>query len=86
MKFSRHTSSFIHPLKGIVLQAFENAQAHDITTLSVYLAGCTSLTDRQGNDCMNAYRTVAEDVLSCLEQQGWIRQDEMGWYRIVTIN
>lgn len=81
MKIKRALSQDPHPLQDIVLRAFSESAEHDTISLAVFMAGCTSLTDEKGKDCMAAYRIVAEDVLGYLESQGYLFQDQEGWHR-----
>ena len=47
-------------------------------TISCALSGVTGLSGRG----MQAYKVVAEDVLSCMESDGFIAMASDGWYRL----
>lgn len=79
---NRAQSKDPHPLQAFVMQEFSEWKAQDVTTLSVSMAGCMSLTDTKGKNCMKAYRTVAQDVLGYMEDQGIVFRDMVGWYRL----
>jgi hypothetical protein len=68
-----------HPLQDIVWRAFTENDHQDGTSLAYFLAGA-SIRDRGGN---KAYRTVALDVLGCMESQGLLYR-ENGWWRPVS--
>lgn len=74
-----------HPLHDVVVRIFEEKPAHDRVTLACALAGTTSLTTKGGGDGLNAYRTVAEDVLGYMTGQGHLVTDEMGWHRLAGV-
>ena len=71
-----------HPLQKIVLSFFNDEQsAHDATTIGYRLAGSLVTTKSGSYAPTQAYKTVATDVLGCLEDQGLIERDSIGWYR-----
>ena len=73
-----------HPLQEIVLSFFNDKwPAHDATTVGFRLAGALVQTKRGSFEPTRAYKTVASDVLGCLEEQGFIARDYLGWYRLV---
>jgi hypothetical protein len=78
-----------YPLGAVVLAAFNRERpAHDATSIAMYLAG--GLVLQPGSKitsgavhraAMKAYRLVAKDVLGCLESDGFLYRDSLGWYR-----
>ena len=71
-----------HPLQEIVLSFFNDKRpAHDATTVGYRLAGSLVTTKSGSYSPTKAYKTVAVDVLGCLEGQGLIERDNIGWYR-----
>jgi hypothetical protein len=79
INFAEH--GFKHPLQDFALAAFDDHDVHDASSMSYRLAGSAIMESRG----QKAYRTVAEDLLSVLEQQGLIEKDDhgYGWYRRV---
>jgi hypothetical protein len=65
----------MHPLQDFTLAAFRERNAHDATSLGYALAGAVVI------GASKAYRKVADDVLRCMERQGLLYRDELGWYR-----
>jgi hypothetical protein len=73
-----------HPLQEIVLGFFDNEHpAHDATSIGYRLAGGLVKTKHGSFAPARAYRTVASDILGCLEERGSIKRDSIGWYRRV---
>jgi hypothetical protein len=71
-----------HPLQEIVLGFFNDERpAHDATTISYCLAGGLVKTKGGSYAPTRAYKTVARDVLGCLEEQGLVVIDALGWHR-----
>jgi hypothetical protein len=77
INFAEH--GFKHPLQDFALAVFDDHDVHDASSMSYRLAGSAIMESRG----QKAYRTVAEDLLSVLAQQGLIEKDEQGWYRRV---
>lgn len=72
-----------HPLSAFVLHAFTDARpAHDQATIAPHLSGATAFVGRRARSAMNAYWTVAGDVLGCLLERGYVVREPDGWHRI----
>lgn len=71
-----------HPLSDFVLSAFTPKNGrHDKTTIACFLAGATSISiPKSQKNAMEAYLTVAADVLGCLVNDGRLQVDPAGWY------
>jgi hypothetical protein len=65
-----------HPLQSLGLLLFAERGCHDASSLGYALAGAYV------QKASSAYRTVARDLLGCMEQAGLIYRDACGWYRL----
>ena len=73
------------PLADAALKAFEQREHHDKHTLACHFASAAFLRTRTGKRSgMNAYTTVAEDVLGRLEEAGLLVRTETGWFTLPT--
>ncbi len=76
-----------HPMGALVLGMFcLDRPAHDVDTISVALSGANALfgLDEHGSHAAElCYRTVARDVLGCLESDGYLTRGADGWLRLV---
>lgn len=66
-----------HPLEDIVLRAFAESDHHDGSSLGHFFAAS------MWPAFAASYCIVARDVLRCMESQGKLQRDEMGWYFLV---
>lgn len=66
-----------HPMQQYILSLFEGGErVHDRITLMIVLSGIDPSAPSVGR----AYLKVAEDMLTRLEAQGFLRRDSVGWY------
>jgi hypothetical protein len=82
-----------HPLEASVRHAFRRSPVHDVVSLSVALAGANWLGRPPRHDRgarmprghanpMHCYEVVAMDVLGVMAEQGLLRRDPDGWFRL----
>jgi hypothetical protein len=71
-----------HPLSDFVMSAFTpEKKHHDEIAIACFLAGATYIRiPKSEKNGMDAYTTVAKDVLGCLVQDGRLHIDRQGWY------
>ena len=69
-----------HPLEDIAMRAFAKEPRQDATTLSSFMSGCTVFGGKDGSKGMSAYKTVADDVLGYMREQGKLVIEQSGWY------
>jgi hypothetical protein len=72
-----------HPLESVALEAFKRRRQLDRMGLAVELAGTHRFRGTRPPTAGRAYETVAADVLAVLHEQGRVKIDREGWYRLV---
>jgi hypothetical protein len=68
----------VHPLAGIIVQAFAEKPRHDGTSLAPYLFGTAALRPRPKE--FRHYRHVAEHALEIMHRAGLVVRDGHGWF------
>jgi hypothetical protein len=66
-------------LYDLVLRAMDERQHKAADALSIELA-LKGDDHRKGVQLAGAYRKVAADILNCMERDGVLTRDDLGWY------